>query len=269
MPRVAERFAALRARGECALIPFIMAGDPAPDRTPGLLRALADAGADIIELGLAFSDPIADGPTIQAAAQRTLAAGGTLDALFAAARAFRETHETPLVVMTYANPVFRRGYAAFAEQAATAGIAGVIISDLPPEEADAWCAAAARHGLDTIFLLAPTSTPERIARAAQSSTGFIYCVSRTGVTGARATLPDDLADLVERLRGATDMPLAVGFGISNPEQVQAVCDIADGAVVGSALVDLIAAHPDNPDMPAVVANFVARLKAATRQQQPV
>jgi len=265
MPLLAARFSALRARKERALIPFVMAGDPSPAATPAILEALAAGGADVIELGLAFSDPIADGPTIQAAAQRALDAGATLDTLFAAARAFRAAHDTPLVIMTYTNPVFRRGYARFAAEAAAAGIAGVIISDLPPEEADEWCAAAAQHGLDTIFLLAPTSTAPRIARAAARSTGFVYCVSRTGVTGARAALPADLTDLVARLRAETDKPIAVGFGISTPEQVRDICAIADGAVVGSALVDLIARHAGDPKLPSAVRDFIRSLKAATQR----
>ncbi len=264
MSRISGTFTALRAHNERALIPFVMAGDPSPAATPAVLEALAAGGADVIELGLAFSDPIADGPTIQAAAQRALDAGATLDALFAAARDFRAAHDTPLVIMTYTNPVFHRGYVRFAAEAAAAGIAGVIISDLPPEEADEWCAAASKHGLDTIFLLAPTSTLPRIARAAARSTGFVYCVSRTGVTGARAALPADLTGLVARLRAETEKPIAVGFGISTPEQVRDICAIADGAVVGSALVDLIARHSGDPKLPAAVTEFIRSLKAATR-----
>jgi tryptophan synthase alpha chain len=260
MGAVAARFDELRADGAGALVTFLVAGDPGAEETLGVMCSIADAGADVIELGVPFSDPIADGAVNQAAYQRALQAGMTLPGVLALAGAFRETHGTPTVLMTYYNPVLRYGPAQFAADAASAGVSGAIVTDLPPEEADDWCRAAADAGLDTVFLLAPTSTPERVRLAAGRTTGFVYCVSRMGVTGARQSLPPGLTDLVGAIRGETDKPVAVGFGLSTAEQVRAVCEIADGAVVGSALVSLASEHTHAPE---AAAEFVRSLKAAT------
>ena len=260
MGAVAARFEQLRADGAAALVPFLVAGDPGPDETVAVMRAIAEAGADVIELGVPFSDPIADGAVNQEAYQRALQAGMTLPRVLRIVAEFRAAHDTPVVLMTYYNPVLRYGPERLGADAAAAGVSGVIVTDLPPEEADDWCRAADTAGLDTIFLLAPTSEAKRIRLASARSTGFIYCVSRMGVTGARQSLPPGLSDLVNAIRAETDKPIAVGFGLSTPEHVRAVCEIADGAVVGSALVALIAKQRKAPE---AAAEFVRSLKAAT------
>jgi tryptophan synthase alpha chain len=269
MSRIAERFATLKARRESALIPFIVAGDPSMAVTIRVMAALARAGADIIELGVPFSDPLADGPVNQAAYDRALRAGATVEGLFNLVARFRREHQTPIVLMTYSNPVAQHGWAEFAKSAAQAGVDGVLVTDLPPEEAQPWLDRARAAGLDTIFLLAPTSPEERIAVVARHATGYIYCVSRLGVTGVRDQLPPDARALVERVRAvqaerrAPALPVVVGFGIARPEQVRAVCEFADGAVVGSALVQLIAEHAESADLDATLERFAADLKAAT------
>jgi tryptophan synthase alpha chain len=269
MSRIAESFATLKARRESALIPFIVAGDPSMAVTIRVMAALARAGADIIELGVPFSDPLADGPVNQAAYDRALRAGATVEGLFNLVARFRREHQTPIVLMTYSNPVAQHGWAEFAKSAAQAGVDGVLVTDLPPEEAQPWLDRARAAGLDTIFLLAPTSPEERIAVVARHATGYIYCVSRLGVTGVRDQLPPDARALVERVRAvqaerrAPALPVVVGFGIARPEQVRAVCEFADGAVVGSALVQLIAEHAESADLDATLERFAADLKAAT------
>jgi tryptophan synthase alpha chain len=263
--RVAARFEALRGEGEGALIVFVVAGDPDPKVTPTLLSAIADGGADIIELGVPFSDPLADGPVIQAASQRALGEGVTTEVVLEAARAFRESRDTPLVLMTCYNPVWQHGVARFADGCAAAGVDGVIVTDLPPEEADEWVAAARERDLATVFLLAPTSSPARVKKVVDIATGFVYCVSRMGVTGARGELPVDLSDLVERIRSRTAKPIAVGFGIAAPEHVAEVCRVADGAVVGSAVVSLVEKERSSAGLARRVQEFVSGLKAATRQ----
>jgi tryptophan synthase alpha chain len=263
MSRIAQRFAELRARKEGALIPFLVGGAPQPQTFQAVIEVVAKSGADVIEVGVPFSDPLADGPQIQAASERALAVGVTLEGVLQMVGQFRAQCETPVVIMTYYNPVLQYGLSEFAGAAAEAGVDGVIISDLPPEEAGPWKKAAEAAGLDTVFLLAPTSTAERIRLVADLAGGFIYCVSRTGVTGARRELSRDLAPLVERIRAETDKPIAVGFGISSPDQVREVCRAADGAVVGSALVDLIAREGEAPELSARVGEFVTGLKQAT------
>lgn len=260
MGAVAARFQQLRADGAAALVAFMVAGDPGPDETVAVMQAIAEAGADVIELGVPFSDPIADGAVNQEAYQRALQTGMTLPRVLGIVSRFRAGRDTPVVLMTYYNPVLRYGPERLGADAAAAGVSGVIVTDLPPEEADEWCRAAGNVGLDTIFLLAPTSTVKRIRLAGDRSTGFIYCVSRMGVTGVRETLPPGLSGLVNAIRAETDKPVAVGFGLSTPEQVRAVCEIADGAVVGSALVSLIAEQRKAPE---AAAEFVRSLKAAT------
>ncbi|MBI3945490.1 MAG: tryptophan synthase subunit alpha [Armatimonadetes bacterium] len=261
MTRIGEKFRELAGRNERALICFLTAGDPSLAASEDFVLQVAESGADIIELGVPFSDPIADGPSIQAASLRALEAGATLAGVLDVVRAVRRRSPVPLILMSYYNPILRYGLDRFAADAAAAGVDGIIPSDVPPEEADEWLACAARHGLDTIFLLAPTSTEERIRRVAEKASGFVYCVSRTGVTGTQAALPEDLQALIARIRAQTEKPIAVGFGISTPEHVRQVTQWADGAVVGSALVNAIArAGGPSPE----IAELVRSLKAATR-----
>jgi tryptophan synthase alpha chain len=241
---IAAAFERARAEGRAAFVPFLMAGDPDLPTTIELVEALAGAGADVVELGVPFSDPIADGPVNQAAAARALAAGTTLDRILAAVagfRARRRRRSLPLVLFSYFNPIFRYGVARFAEHARESGVDGVLCVDLPPEEAHGeYLGALARRGLDPIFLLAPTSTRERVRVVARAGAGFVYYVSRTGVTGERAELPRGLAAELRAVRRRLRLPVAVGFGISTPEQAAAVARLADGVVVGSALVKLVA-----------------------------
>ncbi len=265
MSRIAEAFDSARRENRGALVIYITAGDPSLAVTRQLVPVIARAGADIIELGMPYSDPIADGPTIQAAGQRALKAGTTVEGIFETVRAIRQGCDVPIVIMTCFNPILQHGLDGFARRAADAGVDGVLVSDLPPEEAGEWVDAAWRHGLDTIFLAAPTTPPERARQIARLSRGFVYAISRPGVTGARDKLPPDLEDLVARLRQSTDLPIAVGFGISTPEQVRAVCRIADGAIVGSAVVDIIARLGGAEDVFYAVEEFVSSLAAATHR----
>lgn len=262
MNRIDAAFERTRSRSEIALVCFVTAGDPDFAATRRIVKVLAEAGADIVELGIPFSDPLADGPSIQASSFRALQAGATVQGVLDCVRAVREDCEIPIVLMTYYNPVHRRGAAAFAEEAAAAGADGVIITDLPFEEAGEWKSAADRNGLAAIQLIAPTSTKDRIALGAKMGSGFIYCVSRTGVTGARSQVPAGLKELVADIKAAADLPVAVGFGISKPEHVAGIAQFADGAVVGSAVVDLLAEHAGQPDMEARLKEYVRSLKSA-------
>ncbi|HRF60246.1 MAG TPA: tryptophan synthase subunit alpha [Fimbriimonadaceae bacterium] len=267
MSRIATRFHALRERGEKALIPFVVAGDPALDQLPAILETLAEAGADLIEVGIPFSDPIADGPTIQAASQRALDRGVQPPAVLDGIARWSESagEDRPaLVLMGYYNPILRWGLGAFAEAARAAGADGTIVSDLTPEESDDWIAASRASGLDTVFLAAPTSTDERLDIVCARATGFVYAISRTGVTGATAAVPEEVRGLVGRVHARTSVPVAVGFGIRTPEQVGMVCEAAEGAVVGSALVDLLAAEWQDGAGRNQVLEAVRRLKTATR-----
>jgi tryptophan synthase alpha chain len=263
MTRIGRRFDELARQSEGALIVFTVAGHPDPQTSASLLLAMADAGADIIELGVPFSDPLADGPAIQAASQRALAEGMTPGDVLKMAGAFRASRELPLVVMTCYNPIWQYGQERFARECAKAGVDGVIVTDLPPEEAVEWVGVARGEGVDTVFLLAPNSTNARVKKVVDLASGFVYCVSRMGVTGARAELPADLTDLVGRIRRETAKPIAVGFGISRPEHVAEVCRVANGAVVGSALVSLIDREPKPAGLGESVSSFVSELKAAT------
>ena len=267
MNRIDRCFAELRARGDKALVCFLTSGDPDFATTEKLVREIARSGADIVELGVPFSDPLADGPSIQASSFRALQAGATVRGVMDSVRSIRTTCETPIVLMTYFNPVNRYGLARFAADAAHAGADGVILTDLPPEEAGAWKSAADEAGLATIFLLAPTSTKERIEQAAKMGSGFIYCVSRTGVTGARSDMPTELKALVETIKSASDLPVVVGFGISKPEHVGFVTQFADGAVVGSALVNVIADHAGSGDLARSAGEFVRSLKDGVTRQE--
>ncbi len=245
MSRIAATFAQLQARGRKALIPYITLGFPRRESGLELVPALVQAGADLVEVGVPFSDPLADGATIQAAAQQALANGMTPQLALEQVRTLREQGVTvPLIWMGYFNPILQMGLETFAQQAAQAGLDGVIVPDLPVEEAGPLQAALGRHGLDLIFLVAPTTDDRRLAAIAQRASGFLYLVSITGVTGARDRLPPDLPDLVARVRRHTRLPVVVGFGISRPEHARTVGHLADGVVVGSALLRAIAQAQD-------------------------
>jgi tryptophan synthase alpha chain len=238
--RISQRFAELRASGELGIIAYITAGDPSLDATLKFVLALAEAGADVIELGIPFSDPLADGPTIQRASERALNAGTTLASVIDLVRRIRQSKspasEVPLVLFGYYNPIFQMGVEKFAAAASAAGADGVLVTDLTPEESVDYRHILAAHHLDTVFLGAPTSTDERLATIAAATSGFLYLISRTGVTGAKDALPDELPALVRRVRAITNLPVAVGFGISLPGHVSVLGGLADAAVIGSALV---------------------------------
>ncbi|PRB82152.1 tryptophan synthase subunit alpha [Pseudomonas sp. MYb185] len=243
MSRIEQCFAALRAEGRKALIPYVTAGDPSPEMMLPLMHELVEAGVDVIELGVPFSDPMADGPVIQLAMERALAHNVSLRDVLDMVRAFRVTNQTtPVVLMGYLNPIERMGYQAFAEQAAEAGIDGVLTVDLPPEEAEQVAPLFRQHGLDCIFLLAPTTTLERARKICEHASGYVYYVSLKGVTGSAALNVTEVAEKLEQLRSVTDLPIGVGFGISDGASAAAVAGVADGVVVGSVLVRQIAAH---------------------------
>jgi tryptophan synthase alpha chain len=234
--RISKKFADLRASGELGIVAYITAGDPSLDATLKFVLALAEAGAGIIELGVPFSDPLADGPTIQRASERALKSGTTLSGVIDLVRRIRQFSQVPLVLFSYFNPILQMGLEKFALAASEAGADGVLATDLTPEESADYRRILTAHHLDTIFLGAPTSTEERLAEIAAVSSGFLYLISRTGVTGAKDALPDDLPALIRRTRAVTRLPIAVGFGISLPGHVSVLGGLADAAVVGSALV---------------------------------
>jgi len=263
MSRLAATFSRLRARGERAFVPFVTFGDPNAETTLRLARAYIEAGADILEIGIPFTDPLADGPTIQRASERALAAGATMSGAFELISEIRRFSEVPVVPMTYINPVWQIGFDTFAARCREVGADGVIISDVPPEEGAEWVAAGRRHGVDTIFLLAPTSDDARTRTVAAAASGFIYAVARMGVTGARTDVPPEIGALVERIRGLSDTPVCAGFGFSTPGQIRATCTSTgvDGIVVASALIDKF----EKSGFDVEVAGAYAReLKAATR-----
>lgn len=237
--RISKRFAGLRAAGELGIVAYITAGDPSLDATHKFVLALADAGADVIELGVPFSDPLADGPTIQRASERALKAGASLAGVIELVRRIRQTSQVPLVLFTYFNPILQMGLEKFAVAAAQAGADGVLVTDLTPEESEDYRRIIHARNLDTIFLAAPTSDDERLRKISACSSGFLYLISRTGVTGAKDSLPDDLPGLLRRVHHFTELPVAVGFGISLPGHVSVLGGLADAAVVGSALVSEI------------------------------
>ena len=258
--RIARLFDSLRSTGRKGLIAYLTAGDPSPDRTPALVEALVRGGADLIELGVPFSDPIADGPVIQRAGQRALAAGTTLAKVLDIAFQVRLKSEVPLLLFTYLNPVLRYGLDTLARDAAAAGIDGCLLTDASVEEAGAYVGAMQGHNLDTVFLAAPTSTERRLKLVAEYSTGFVYLVSRTGVTGARASLSDAVGPLVRAMRAVTDLPLAVGFGVSRPEHVAELGAQVEAVVVGSAFVRLIERYGDSPALEAQLEALARELK---------
>lgn len=256
MSRIDEAFAAMRHEGRTGLVAYVTAGDPDLARTARVLRALDAGGADVIEVGVPFSDPLADGPVIQRATERALRSGTTLSRVLDLLERERPALRAAIVLFTYANPVVRLGFDAFAARAAAAGVDGVLTLDLPLEEAGPLRGALELAGLDTIFLLSPTTTPERIALADGLGRGFLYVISRLGVTGVRSEVADGLAELTARVRANARLPIALGFGISRPEHVRKVGEVAEAAVVGSALVDRVAAWADAPDLEERVAAFV-------------
>src|ERR1700728_1777239 len=262
--RIGRRFRELAQAGELGLIAFITAGDPSLDATENIVLAAAEAGADVIELGVPFSDPVADGPTIQRSSERAVRNGTTLAGVIDLVRNLRKRTEVPLVLFSYFNPILQMGIEKFADAASAAGADGVLATDLTPEEAGEYRKALQARGLDTIFLAAPTSTDERLEMIAGCSSGFLYLISRTGVTGERDSMPEDLPALVRRVRRAAKLPLAVGFGISLPEHVSVLGGIADAAVVGSALMAEIEKSATVDAAVAAVAARVRVLKQAAR-----
>ena len=259
--RLARAFEGMRSRGRGGLVTYVTAGDPDGPRSAVILDALARGGADLIEVGIPFSDPLADGPVIPRASERARAAGMTLRRALDLIARFRQAHDTPVVLFTYANPVVRMDARAFAAEARAAGVDGVLILDYPVEEAGPLRTLLIEHELDPVFLISPTTTDERIRASGELGAGFLYVISRLGVTGARDALAGDLAELLQRVRRHAALPSAVGFGISSPEHVAEACRHADAAVVGSALVQQIAAHAADDDLASKVAEYVAWLKS--------
>jgi len=267
MPNIAETFARLKREGRPGLVTYVTAGDPSLARSADILKALDRAGADVLEVGVPFSDPLADGPVIQRATERALAAGSCLRAVLSLVRDVRRDVKAPIVLFSYANPLMRMGVERFASEAASSGVQGVLALDLPIEEAGEFNRVLAAAGIDTIFLLSPTTTEERIRKAAELGRGFLYGISRLGVTGARDRVADGAETLVRRIRRHTDMPVALGFGISRPEHVAEVGAYADAAVVGSALVALIAEAASSPDLVGRVEEYIRSLRSACAAPQ--
>ena len=266
MNRIDKKFQELRDQGAKAFMPYLCAGDPNPELTSKLLLTLEEAGADLIELGVPFSDPIADGPTVQRSSERALTHRISLQQILEMVATLRTQTDIPIALMGYYNPIFRMGEDVFCKAAQDAGVDGVIIPDLPPEQAQPLLEVAPNYNLATIFLAAPTSPPERMQLIASISTGFIYCVSVTGVTGARATLSDEIAPMIAELRKHTDKPVSVGFGISTPEQATQVVQLADGAIVGSAIVNVIEEHiNDEAKLLTAVKQFASDLAVGVKQ----
>jgi tryptophan synthase alpha chain len=264
MSRISQTFEHLQKTHERALIPYVTAGDPDLEMTKRLVREMVRRGADIIEIGVPFSDPLADGPIIQRASQRALQGGTTLRKILQTVSELRHEVDVPLVLMTYYNPVLRYGEEAFVADALDAGVDGIIVPDLPPEEGQSLMELTTDTPLEMIFLAAPTSTSARLALISEASRGFIYYVSRLGTTGVRDHLADDLRIMLEKVRASTLKPIAVGVGVSTPEHVRLVAELADGVVVGSAILKLIEDLEDRADRLEHVGDFVAVLKAATR-----
>lgn len=258
MTRIDDTFARLKAEGKKAFVAYVMGGDPDYDTSLEIVRGLPDAGVDIIELGLPFTDPMADGPTIQLAGQRALEAGQTLDKTLDLARALRETDQTtPIVMMGYYNPIYSRGVDAFLAQAKEAGIDGMIIVDLPPEEDTELCIPAQAAGLNFIRLATPTTDDARLPKVLQNTSGFVYYVSITGITGAAQAQATDVAPEVARIKAATDLPVIVGFGVRTPDQAESIAATADGTVVGSAIVKMVEDGRSVPDILRFVADLAA------------
>ena len=261
MTRISEMFRRLKERNERALIPYLTAGDPSPGRTVELMLALEKGGANLIELGVPFSDTIADGPVIQKASDRALKAGTTFARVLDILREFRTRSELPVIIFSYLNPILRYGFERFAAAAAQVGADGALLTDLNVEEAEPYRAEMRRHNLDTIFLVTQTTPGERLQAIARQSSGFIYLVSRAGVTGESSALSDNVLPLIERARKATSLPLAVGFGLSRPEHLAAIAPHAEAAIVGSAFMRLIEQRQNAPDLAQQLSAFAAHLKS--------
>jgi len=261
MNRLAQRFEDIRARHATGLVTYVTAGDPDLDRTAEILRSLDRAGADVVEIGVPFSDPLADGPVIQRATERALASGTTLTGVLGMLRTLRSELSLPIVLFSYANPVLRMGAEQFADRARDAGVDGVLVLDLPIEEAGEFRTMLAARGIDTILLLSPTTTDERLRKAASLGSGFLYAISRLGVTGARDTVAAGAEEMVRRIRAVSSLPIALGFGISRPEHVREVGKWADAAVVGSGLVNVIADAGTSDNLGTRVEEYVRWLKS--------
>jgi len=261
MSRIDAAFRELREQGRPGLVTYVTAGDPDYERSREILVRLDRAGADVLEIGVPFSDPLADGPVIQRATERAIASGTTLTSVLQMVADVRPLVNAPMVIFSYANPILRMGLDTFVARAKEAGVDGVLTLDVPPEESGQIREALSRARIDTIFLLSPTTSVERIRRAAALGSGFLYGISRLGVTGARDEVADSARDLGERVRKETAMPFALGFGLSRPEHVRAVSGFADAAVVGSALVQVIADHGQSPSLFAEVERYVRWLKS--------
>ncbi|MFZ6017414.1 MAG: tryptophan synthase subunit alpha [Nitrospirota bacterium] len=256
MNRIEKTFKRLKAQNKKAFIPYIMAGDPSLEKTKDIVLMLEECGADIVELGVPFTDPLADGPTIQRASERALKEGVTLRKVIAFVKDLRQSTQIPIALMTYYNPVFKYGEENFVRDAKDAGVDGVIIPDLPPDEADNFIKLSRKVDLDTIFLLAPTSTDDRIKKVIRASKGFIYYVSITGITGARLLLDGSIEALISEIKKYTDKPIAVGFGVSTPEEASQVASVADGVIVGSAIVRAVQEGRET------LKDFVSKLRKA-------
>jgi tryptophan synthase alpha chain len=260
MSRIEGRFGELRKSGKTGLVTYVTAGDPDLARSADIIKRLDRAGADVLEIGVPFSDPLADGPVIQRATERALASGTTLTNVLGMLKTLRPSISAPIVIFSYANPILRMGLDTFVTEARAAGVDGVLTLDMPPEEGDTFRAAFAGAGIDTIFLLSPTTTVERIRRASELGSGFLYGISRLGVTGVRDTVVDSARELAARVKSETRLPLALGFGISRPEHVRSIGQWADAAVVGSALVNVIAEHGQKPALLDEVERYVRWLR---------
>ncbi len=263
--RISELFESRRAEKRAAFIAYITAGDPSLEQTPDLVLALERGGADLIELGVPFSDPVADGPVIQRASERSLRAGASLPRLLESVKRIRERSSIPMLLFSYLNPLLRYGFERLAHDASEAGIDGMLLTDLSVEEAVKPVEQLRRAGLDTVFLAAPTSSERRLRLVAEHASGFVYLVSRTGVTGVQQTVSQGVKPLIERMRQYTELPVAVGFGVSTAEQVAEVAALADGVVVGSALVKLVETHSDCPDLPERLEQFTRQLTDPLRK----
>jgi tryptophan synthase alpha chain len=267
MQRLHQTFEKLKQHNERALVAFVTCGDPDLATTRELILAYADAGADVIEIGIPFTDPLADGPTIQRASERALANGTTMDDALKLIAEVRVQTEVPLVPMTYINPVFQIGYDNFARRCAEVGADAVIISDLPPEEGADWIAAGKKHNVGTIFFLAPTSDEERIETVAKAASGFIYAVARMGITGAKSDVPPEIGELIQRIRRHTSTPICAGFGFSSADQIRKTCESSDvnGIIVGAALIDVIEkTEGDHRAKVEAAREFARGLKAGTK-----
>lgn len=244
MSKIEEVFKDLRVKGRKAFIPYIMAGDPDLAKTEEVILFFEEVGADIVELGIPFTDPLADGPTIQRASERALKKGITLKKVLEFVKRIRRSIKIPIVLMTYYNPIFKYGEERFVKETVQYGANGIIVPDLPPDEATDLIRFSKREGLDTVFLLAPTSTEDRVKTVARTSSGFIYYVSITGITGSRLQIDESLGESIKKIRKITDKPVCVGFGVSNPEEASRVSEIADGVIIGSAIVKMLNESPE-------------------------